>query len=139
MHKDTIKPITFRITTLAALLFFILTWSSCKKEAGEGGLATISGKVYGYDINSSGVVTDSGYVGDVQVFISYGDNTFVDDNVRTSYSGEYSFRGLQKGKYTLFVYTECDTCNFNQAPVIQHFEVTSNKQDAVLPDFVIYN
>ena len=33
---------------------------ACKKEAGEGGLASIKGKVYGYDINSYGVLVDSG-------------------------------------------------------------------------------
>lgn len=113
--------------------------SSCKKDAGEGGLASISGKVYGYDINSAGIVTDSGYVGDVQVYISYGDHTYVDDNVRTSYTGEYSFQGLQKGKYTIFTYSECDTCNFNQTSIVQKFEITSSKQDGELPDFVIYN
>lgn len=127
------------ISCIAAFIIFISITSACKKDAGQGGLASISGKVYGYDINSSGIVTDSGYVGDVKVYISYDDNQYADDDVNTSYTGEFSFQGLQKGKYTIYTYSKCDSCNFNQTPVIQEFEITSTKQDAMLPDFVIYN
>ena len=127
------------ISCTAAFIVFISVTTACKKDAGQGGLASISGKVYGYDINSSGIVTDSGYVGDVKVYISYDDNQYADDDVNTSYTGEFSFRGLQKGKYTIYTYSKCDSCNFNQTPVIQEFEITSTKQDAMLPDFVIYN
>ena len=119
---------------VAALLFL---FASCEKEAGEGGLATIKGKVYGYDYNASGVLHDSGYVGDIRVFISYGDHTWVDDDVRTSYTGEYAFRGLQKGKYKLSVISKCDSCNFNQEYKIQHAEITETDQELSLPDFII--
>ena len=111
--------------------------ASCGVEPGEGGLASIRGKVYGYDINSSDKVLDSGYVGDARVFISYGDHSWSDDDVRTSFTGDYAFRGLHKGKYTLWVFSQCNTCAFNQTYVKQEVEITESDQEVVLPDFVI--
>lgn len=120
-----------------AAAIFLFTMASCSKEEGSGGLATIRGKVYGYDYNALGVLHDSGYVGGIRVYISYGDHTWVDDDTRTSSSGEYAFQGLQEGNYTLFVESECDSCNFNREYIIQHAEITSGDQELQLPDFVI--
>lgn len=127
----------FRISSLA--LLSLLLFSACSKEPGEGGSASISGKVFGYDINTSGIVTDSAYAGDYRVYISYGDNGAADNDVRTSYTGEYTFKGLRKGKYKVYVFSQCDTCTFNQNYTVQQVEITSNKQEMVLPDFVIYD
>jgi hypothetical protein len=61
----------------------------------------------------------------------------VDDDTRTSSTGEYAFQGLQEGTYTLFVISECDSCNFNSEYIIQHAEITSGDQDLQMPDFII--
>lgn len=114
-----------------------ILWSSCEKDPGQGGLASISGKVYGYDYNNVNVLLDSGYVGDTRVYIAYGGGTVADDDVRTSYTGEYSFKGLQKGLYSIWVFTKCDTCAFNLSAVVQQVEITETRQEAVLPDFII--
>lgn len=127
----------FRFSLLSVISLFTLI--SCSKEPGEGGSATISGKVFGYDVNTSGVITDSAYAGDYRVYISYGDNSAADNDVRTSYSGDYTFKGLRKGKYKVYVFSQCDTCVFNQNYIVQDVEITSNKQDLMLPDFVIYD
>ncbi len=118
-------------------LFSILIISSCKKEVGSGGTSTIRGRVFGYDINSSGIVLDSAYVGDVRVYLSYGDNAWPDEDERTSYTGDYAFQGLQKGKYKVFVFTQCVTCPFDQASIVKEVEITENGQTIVLPDFKI--
>ena len=118
---------------------FSLLLSSCAKEAGEGGSSTIKGRIYGYDINTSGVVTDSAVVQDVRVYISYGDNSTVDDDTRSSYTGEYVFRGLHKGKYTVFVYSQCNDCPFNQEVKKQVVEITEKNEDVIVPDFVIFD
>jgi hypothetical protein len=112
---------------------------SCSKEAGEGGTSSIQGKIFGYDVNTSGIVTDSAYVQDARVYISYGDGTTVDDDVRTSYTGDYVFRGLRKGKYTIFVYSQCNSCPFNQEVVTQTVEITDNKQEVTAPDIKIFD
>ena len=131
------KKRVLRGSLCLAAVWCALTLASCSKEEGEGGLATIRGKVYGYDYNSMGVLHDSGYVGGVRVYISFGDHTWVDEDTRTSSSGEFAFQGLQEGSYKLFVVSECDSCNFNSEYIIQHAEITSSDQELWLPDFVI--
>ena len=126
---------------LMALVFPLISTIllvSCEKEPGKGGLASIQGKVYGYDVNALGIVHDSGYAGGFKVYMSYGDNDWVDASETTSPTGDYCFKGLQKGVYRLAVYSECDTCLFNQVYFEQAAEITETKQKAVLPDFVIY-
>lgn len=121
------------------LAVFTLLFSACSKEPGQGGNAIIKGKVYGYDINTSEVVTDSAFVGGHRVYISYGGNTTADDDVRTSYTGEYEFRGLRKGKYTIFTYSQCNDCPFNQEVKIVQAEVSENKQEVEAPLLVIFD
>ena len=79
-------PLTMiRIKFLSFLYISIicLFTVSCSKEPGEGGSSSISGKVFGYDINTAGVITDSAYAGDYRVFISYGYEGTADNDIRT--------------------------------------------------------
>lgn len=124
---------------LSLLLLPFVLFTACSKEPGEGGNSVIRGKVFGYDINTSEVVTDSGYVGGLRVYISYGDNTTADNDVRTSYTGEYEFRGLRKGKYTIFTYSQCNGCLFNQEVKKTQVEITENKQEVEAPQLVIFD
>ena len=119
-------------------LFLAVVLVACEKEPGRGGLATIQGKVFGRDINQLGVVHDSGYGGNFKVLLSYGDNSWIDETETTSPTGDYAFRGLQKGTYRLFVYSECDSCLFNESYTEQAVEITETRQVAVLPDFITY-
>jgi len=126
---------------LPALVFLLvaaqLIFSSCKKEAGTGGTSSIRGKVYGINLRS-GARADSGYVGDVRVFIHYADNPWADDETRTSYSGDYQFRWLNKGKYKISIISECDTCPMEQTGVFLTTEIKNNNESIVLPDLVGY-
>ena len=128
-----------KFTPIFYFLVLTLVFSSCSKEAGQGGSSIISGKVYGYDINPNSIVTDSAYVQDARVYISYGDGTTVDDDTRTSYTGEYTFRGLRKGTYTIFTYSQCNDCPFNQEVVKETITIGSNKEEVIAPDLVIYD
>mgnify|MGYP002655173270 CR=1 FL=1 len=127
-----LKQIIFAVTLAVG-------FTSCSKEAGEGGTSSIQGKIFGYDVNTSGIVTDSAYVQGARVYITYGEGTTVDDDVRTSYTGDYIFRGLRKGKYTIFVYSQCNGCPFNQEVVKQTIEITDNKQVVIAPDIKIFD
>jgi hypothetical protein len=133
------QPMPRKFAPVAWLLPLVvgLLLAACEKEPGKGGLATISGKVYGYDINQAGVIHDSGYAGGYKVYLSYGDNEWTDDTETTSPEGGYAFKGLQKGDYRLFVYSECDSCLFNQRVFEQEVEISETRQTAVVPDFVI--
>ncbi len=119
------------------LLAYIFFASACTKQQGFGGLASIHGKVYAYDYTPNGKLEAEGYTGDQRVFISVSGREGVLDDVRTDYQGAYRFDELRPGKYTLWVYTECDTCTDNIKPVIQEVEINSKKQVISMPDFEI--
>ena len=128
--------LTFNITAISCIL--LLAISSCKKNPGDGGLATIYGKVYGYEMNNFGLITDSGYVADTRVFLSYGTNTWADDDVRTSYTGEYNFPFLQEGDYTIWVINECDTCALRQSYDIRHITIDKPRETVTATDLINY-
>jgi len=123
----------FFLTTI--VLFFL--FSSCKKVAGDGGLASIQGKVYAIDYDKTGLIKSEGYLGDERVCLSYGNNTTVDAETRTSYTGEYKFDFLQKGDYTVFVYSPCDTCPLLQRSVLQKATIVERKEVITLDDLLI--
>jgi len=131
------KKLKFKhfIKVICIIVFFV----SCKKEPGEGGAGRISGKLYGYDINTNGIVTDSGYAGGYRVYISYGSEGNADNDVRTSFNGQYEFTGLKKGTYTVFTYSQCDTCLLNKATIKETVTLNSNKDEVVVPDLVIFD
>lgn len=119
------------------LLALLVSMAACKKDPGTGGLASIKGKVYAFDYNTYGELVDSGYIASEKVYISYGSHTTVDDDINTSYTGEYMFEWLQKGDYTVYVLSKCDTCPLGTTHIEQKVTIDSRKQVVNLPDFVI--
>ncbi len=122
------------------IFFFllILIFLSCKKEEGYGGLAEISGKVFAKDYNSSGIIVREGYLGGQKVYIAKHGETVPFDDVDTGYDGAYRFNFLEKGHYDLWVFGDCDYCpGWDQVYFLKSIEITSEKQDAVLEDFII--
>lgn len=115
----------------------IFSFSACKKAPGEGGLASIKGKVFARDYTSGGTFIGQGYIGDERVFLCYGEDTYASDDTRTSYTGEYVFEHLQPGKYSVYVFTRCDTCSFGQNYVLKKVEITKKKEVVTLEDFEI--
>lgn len=122
---------------ITALLCFLLTSTSCKKSPGYGGLATITGKVYVYDYNTSNVLEAEGYTSDMNVYISADDIPGQLDNVGTDINGAYLFDGLRKGHYTVWVFDNCDSCTDNKLVVKQSVNIEKNNAEIVLPDFKI--
>lgn len=129
-------PSVFRISFIPVII--LLLFSSCAKEEGTGGLATVKGKVLSYRFDNDGVLVDSGYVGDVRVFISYGDHTWVDDDARTSYTGEYAFEWLQKGEYKIWVISDCPSCPENQQQDVLDVSVSERKETVSVRDLKFY-
>ncbi|HPW97941.1 MAG TPA: hypothetical protein PK218_05220 [Flavobacterium sp.] len=120
---------------ICTLLIVVMT--SCSKEEGYGGLATIQGKVYGKDFNSHGALVSEGYVGDMKVYISKHDNPNYFDKVDTSYDGSYKFEYLQKGTYDVWVFGDCDSCAWAQVFAIETVEITSKRETVEVDDLVI--
>jgi len=126
---------------LISLAIVAMIASGCKKEAGEGGTSTITGKVTVRDYNGSfPFFYESLPAQELDVYIIYGDATAGYDNrTRTSYDGTYRFDFLRKGNYKIFVYTD-DTVNiFSQAqlPVITDVQIDKNKSTIEVPEVIV--
>lgn len=122
------------IAALAALLL-----SSCTKEPGEGGKALIRGTILEQEINNNtGQPTGDPYPAqEYTVYIIYGDNDYFDDDIDTGPNGEYEFRWMRKGSYTLFVYSECPTCDGGQEVKRVTVEVSDKKEVVDVPTITI--
>jgi hypothetical protein len=83
---------------------------SCKKIEGEGGRASVTGKILVHErLWVNGTCTDTvTYAGvDHDVFIIYGEeNTMYNDKIKSSYDGSFKFSYLQPGTYTVFAYSK---------------------------------
>lgn len=115
----------------------IIAISACKKEAGPGGLATIRGKVFATDVTTNGNVRDSGYLGDVRVFISVSGNPAYFDDVRTSYDGSYEFKFLRQGTYDIWAFSDCDTCRWTQKYDLKAVTINGKRETVNVEDLRI--
>ena len=112
--------------------------AGCTKPEGEGGTSVIYGKVYAYNYNGSGVLQDEYYLADEDVFIIYGDgDNYYDDSYKTSFDGSFRFQYLRPGTYTVFVYSDCDSCPSGTEEISQTVEISGNNEDIILPDFEV--
>jgi len=136
--------INLMIPVLIALVS--VAFSSCEKEAGEGGTSRISGKVYQIQFDASfQTVVDTVPASDEDVYIIYGaESSAYDDDYKSSFDGSFKFEFLQKGKYRLFAYSDDSTGAFNgnlnpesrDVPSFVDVEIGSNGDETTSP--VIY-
>ena len=112
---------------LLVIIGIVIT--SCTKVEGQGGSASIEGFVYEYKLNILGDTISRYSAADQDVYIIYGnEDTFYDDNIKTSYDGSFKFPYLQKGKYTVFVYEDCATCLSGKKEILHTIEITKKNQ-----------
>lgn len=120
-----------------------LLFVACNKESGEGGTSVITGKVSvmeeNYDPLEQSYDTLYYYTEKEDVFIIYGSDqsAVYDDSFETSWDGTYRFGYLRKGDYSLFVYSDCDSCPSGKEPVFLTATVSQNNEVYTLPDLVI--
>lgn len=119
------------------LLLSAALGAGCRKEPGEGGLATVQGKVWARDLDNDGFLKTEGYIGDERVFIGVEGESTSFESVRTSFDGSYKFSFLRKGTYSVWVFSRCDSCTLEQAARIQTATVEDRKETVTLPDFSI--
>jgi|LauGreDrversion4_2_1035121.scaffolds.fasta_scaffold00071_44 hypothetical protein len=119
------------------ILFTAILFLSCSKEEGYGGLAKITGKVYGKDINSSGNLVGEGYLGDVTVYISKSGETAYFDKVDSAYDGSFTFKFLHKGTYDIWAFGDCDNCSWDQNFTKKTITISSTKETVTTEDLVI--
>ena len=122
------------------LIIAFASFSSCKKEPGEGGFASIEGKVLLKDYDATYTILQSEYYAAGEtVYIIYGNGTEIGNTVKTSYDGSFKFNYLNKGNYKIYVLGEDPTKPYLSVPKEELVEVTisEKKQKEILDDFVI--
>lgn len=131
---------------LLFVFIIISLLTACKKEAGEGGLASIRGKVMTdlrlvpsnpvtYQYSRAGV--------DEEVYIIYGDNLGPDDRVWTNYKGEFEFKNLRPGDYKIYVYSRDTTgsaqVNAERMPIVKQLTIEDRKEEVDAGTITIYD
>ncbi|MBP7497844.1 MAG: hypothetical protein KA792_09290 [Bacteroidales bacterium] len=127
---------------LFILVILVLSLLNCTKEPGEGGKASIKGKVFAKYYNSTyTLLIGKSYAPEEDVYIVYGNNISYNDHIKTNYDGSYEFKYLRKGKYKIYVYSKDSTLTnpAKKYPVIINTEITERKQSIVLDDLVIFD
>lgn len=128
------------------LVCFLILFSSCKKEAGQGGTSSIRGRVHAkyYDKDFYSLASTS-FAPDIDVFIIYGDEPVFGERQRTTYDGTYEFKYLRKGKYKIYAYSRDSTGFYKnqvnkylpEVPIIKTADITKNKQIVEIPNIEI--
>ncbi len=120
---------------------------ACKKQAGDGGNSSISGRV---DKDIRLVLTNAATTqatvdaADRDVYIIYGDHTSPDDRVQTNYDGEYEFLNLRPGSYTVYTFSK-DTNSVavpwdeDHMPIKLQVEISDKKKDVTGNNMKIYD
>ncbi len=128
-----------KIIYFALIGLVISSILSCKKQAGEGGTSSIVGEIYIGWYDNLGALVNTFPAPEERIYITYGDNEGYDDDTRTHHDGSYKFEYLFPGSYSLYTYTDCDTCFAGTRAIIQTIEITENNQTIEVPRFTIEN
>lgn len=124
----------------------VIACVGCKVVPGEGGNSSIKGTVaLEYRLVLTNPATSQATVpaADEDVFIIYGDHTSPDERVNTNYKGEYEFRDLRPGDYTIYVYSRDTTgdplAHPTRMPITIAAEITDRKQTVDAGELTIYD
>jgi hypothetical protein len=132
------------------LFFLVVTifLAGCEKDPGTGGAGSISGaisKEFRVVLTNPATAIYTVPAADVEVYIVYGDHVSPDDKIMSDYNGNFEFRNLRKGKYTVYTYSR-DTLSSNppsvdpmKMVVLQEVELLDNEDHAVVSELTIYD
>lgn len=101
---------------------------SCSKMEGEGGTGSISGTIveYFYNDDYSRLIYTRPAV-DEEVFIIYGEEQAVGDRIRTGPAGDFRFKFLFPGNYSIFYLTQDSTTDVLKEEVVKLDKVDLNR------------
>lgn len=138
---NLMKKVNIRFSNILFVVMFLLMVSSCQKPAGEGGKATIYGKIWAQEWNSSYTVMNGEHAGmDEDVYIVYGDDVNYGDKQTTNYNGEFEFKYLRKGKYKIYLYSlyRPSKTSGGDSAVVREVEIKNNTDKIDLGTITIY-
>ncbi|MEM7039952.1 MAG: hypothetical protein AAF570_23465 [Bacteroidota bacterium] len=137
MKRNTsARPLGFIALLLTALCFSL---TSCNVKEGEGGLGTITGKIWALDYNAELTnLLGQYYAPGENVYIVYGDDEVYGDQMDTHHDGTFRFDFLRKGTYHIYAYSKDTTgVSIAELPIIKTVEITDRKQVVDIGELVI--
>jgi len=118
------------------IFVLLMVFSSCKKVEGPGGTVTIKGVII--ERNHVGTSVFEYPAADQDVYLIYGsENSFYDDDIKSSYDGSFEFRYLQKGNYQIFAYEDDNSVASGMSEVLVNVSATENNQVITLDTIYI--
>lgn len=126
---------------LSLMIMFIIT-ASCTKQEGEGGTASISGKVEVKLVSDDFQTTYAEFPDQAKdVYIIYGDDNFYSDKTETLYDGTYNFGYLRKGDYKVFTYSDDSTrqSESGEIAVLKEVNISKNGENVIVDDMLVYD
>ncbi len=129
----------FKFVVFAVVL--LVLGVSCRKTEGEGGAASINGRV---QVKVCGADTTKPYATymaqEEDVYIVYGNEDSYGDVQKTHYNGLYQFDFLRKGNYTLYAYSDMygGQANGEKTPVKCKVHIAKNGDKVEAPLLTIY-
>lgn len=135
------------IYSATTLVFIVVALCSCKKEAGDGGNSSISGRVekdVRLLLENHNTYQGTFPAADQDVYIIYGDHVSPDDRVQTNYNGDFEFLYLRPGKYKIYTFSRDTNAvdvswDEDHMTIIRELEITDKKQELSVADMTIYD
>lgn len=126
---------------LVLIISLLILFTSCKKEPGFGGNASVKGVVWVKSYNGTFTYLYGEFPGaDVDVYLMAEGKIAPLDRVKTNYNGQFEFPFLYKGKYEVYTYSKDSSLNAiigASKTILKSFEITENKQSFNLDTLVI--
>jgi hypothetical protein len=93
----------------------------------------------GNDYTTEGATFTEGPIVDNRVYLIYGNDAFYSEDTRTDAEGNYQFRNLNRGNYTVFAYS-IDTLHPDEEPyAVRHSVIINERKEIVqAPGIFIY-
>jgi hypothetical protein len=131
------KQNIFKVTAIA--IFFVSLISSCTQDEGFGGNSYIKGvlveKFYNKDFT---VFQYERPAKNEDVYLMFGDEKVVGDDVETSITGHFTFPYLWPGNYQLYYYSDDTTVVSTEQTEVVHIINLERNQDADLGTLYTY-
>jgi hypothetical protein len=111
-----------------------------KKIKWDEGTSFINGKVMinYYNDENSLLSSEPVPAKDEDVFLIYGNSTVVNDDTKSSYTGDFGFKNLWPGNYTIYSLSD-DVSNNSSEPVVIKKEIALGMNETVKMDDLIIN
>ncbi|GAB6011524.1 hypothetical protein [Viscerimonas tarda] len=115
---------------------FVLLSFSCNNDEGPGGSASIEGYVYNvvHQDDNFSFRTDTFPAGGKKVYIKFGNEDYVGDDVDANEKGLYRFDYLREGSYTVYAFSEAKNGRKNA-----EMQSVSVKSHTVAPAIYIHS